>query len=145
MLANHHCTVLSWNMRGLNNLARRQVVRDLIADIACTTVCLQETKLQTVDDVVITTPVGPQFLDQVVVLLAQGTHGGIILSCSRDYYTMSQIQVWHFSLTMIITRRIVREVWTLIGVYAPRPRVIRPYSCRKLGQSNQQRKSVGFC
>jgi exonuclease III len=40
-----HCKVLNWNVRGLNNPARRQVVRDLIRDNDCTVVYLQETKL----------------------------------------------------------------------------------------------------
>jgi exonuclease III len=41
-----HCKVLNWNIRGLNNLARRQVLRDLIADNACNIACIQETKLR---------------------------------------------------------------------------------------------------
>jgi exonuclease III len=38
--------LLSCNARGLNNPARRDVMRDLVRDAKASLVCLQETKLQ---------------------------------------------------------------------------------------------------
>jgi hypothetical protein len=42
MLADPNCVILNWNVR--------QVVPELVMDNACTIVCLQETKVQTVDN-----------------------------------------------------------------------------------------------
>jgi exonuclease III len=119
MASNPECTVLNWNVRGLNNPARRQVVRDLVADHHGTIVCLQETKLQTVDDAVITTTLGHQFTANCASLSVDGTQGGIILACSQDYFTMSQVHVLQHSTTTTITSMRNNEVWIVTGVYGP--------------------------
>ena len=41
--------ILNWNVRGLNNPARRKVVRDLVSETRTTIVTLQETKLDFID------------------------------------------------------------------------------------------------
>jgi replicative superfamily II helicase len=41
-----HCVTLNWNAWGLNNPARRQVVKDMVRDTRATIVALQETKLE---------------------------------------------------------------------------------------------------
>jgi hypothetical protein len=53
------------------------------------------------------------------VLPANGTRGGIILARSQQYYTVSQIHVRQFSVTVQIKRRIDNEEWTMTGVYRP--------------------------
>jgi exonuclease III len=119
MILDPHCTILNWNVRGLYNLARRQVVREIIVDNACSVVCLQETKLHSVDDAMITATLGQQFLDQYVALPAGGTSGGILIACSKDFYSLSQVGIRQFSVTVTITRRIDSESWNLTGVYGP--------------------------
>jgi exonuclease III len=47
-MADQHCVILNWNVRGINNSARRKVVRDLVSDTRPTIVCLQESKLASV-------------------------------------------------------------------------------------------------
>jgi hypothetical protein len=59
---------------------------------------------------------GQDFVDQFAVLPANGTRGGIILACSQQYYTVSQIHVRQFSVTVQIKRRIDNEEWTMTGV-----------------------------
>jgi exonuclease III len=51
------CNVLSWNVRKLDNPARHQVLRDLLAENKCNIACIQESKLPTVDNLTIGTPV----------------------------------------------------------------------------------------
>jgi hypothetical protein len=43
---------------------------------------------------------GQKFMDQYVILPAIGTRGGIILTCSTDFYTISQIDIRSFSVTV---------------------------------------------
>jgi len=40
-MIDQNCVMVNWNVRGLNNPARRKVVRDLVTDQGCTIVCLQ--------------------------------------------------------------------------------------------------------
>jgi exonuclease III len=68
-----NCVLLIWNVRGLNNPARRQVVKELIANHRCKLVSLQETKLQTMDDATIATTLGHEFVSGCATLPAQGT------------------------------------------------------------------------
>jgi exonuclease III len=70
-----HCKVLNWNIRGLNNLARRQVLRDLIADNACNIACIQETKLQEINDTIVAATLGAKFMGQYASMPAQGKRG----------------------------------------------------------------------
>jgi exonuclease III len=74
--------MFNWNVRGLNGGARRQVVKDLVSDHRAQIVCLQETKLQTVNDFIISETMGAQFVGGYAVLLAEGLSGGVIIACS---------------------------------------------------------------
>jgi exonuclease III len=76
------CVIFNWNVSGLNGTVRRQVVRDLVADHRATIVCLQETKLQPVDDRIITETLGPHFVGAYAALPANGVRGGVIIACS---------------------------------------------------------------
>jgi hypothetical protein len=64
------CTVLNWNAQRLNNPARRHVVHDLVNDNSCTVICIQETKLQRVDDGIIISTLGQKFSTQYASLPA---------------------------------------------------------------------------
>jgi hypothetical protein len=119
MTHDNNCIVLNWNVRGLNNPARRQVLRDLVADNACTVVCVQETKLQHVDSATVANTLGQQFADQFAALPAMGTSGGIILACPQDFYLINNAAVRQFTVTLDITRRADNVTWTLTGVYGP--------------------------
>jgi exonuclease III len=41
--------LISWNVRGLNNPQKREVVKHLLREWRCDIVCLQETKLDGLD------------------------------------------------------------------------------------------------
>ena len=41
--------MVSWNVRGLNDAQKRLVVRNLLREWNCDVVCLQETKLASMD------------------------------------------------------------------------------------------------
>jgi exonuclease III len=111
--------ILNWNVRGLNSPARRQVIRELVQDHQCTIACLQETKLQTVTDSVVTEILGGRFSGNFVALPADGTRGGILLACSQDHFTIISSSTNTHSVTATIQRRSDNECWTLTVVYGP--------------------------
>jgi hypothetical protein len=79
------CVILNWNVRGLNNPARRQVVKDLVRDTKATIVALQETKMEYFDR----TLVCETLRDNLVVLPSVGLSGSILLAVHRDYYSVT--------------------------------------------------------
>ena len=55
--------LLSWNVRGLNNPQKREVCRNLLKEWGCDIVCLQETKLSSVNSAVLRSLLGSPFKD----------------------------------------------------------------------------------
>lgn len=60
-----------WNVRGLNSKARRDAVRQMIADIRPGVICLQETKVQNPSIRLLLSTLGTE-LDKHVALPAEG-------------------------------------------------------------------------
>lgn len=119
MISDQNCTIFNWNVRGLNGTARRQIVRDMVSDHHGTIVCLQETKLSLVDDAVICSTLGPQFLNNYAALLANGVRGGVLLAFSQDHYEMQQVEIRQYSVSATVRRKADNGVWTVTGVYGP--------------------------
>ena len=69
---------ISWNVRGINNPQKREVVRHLLREWRCDIVCLQETKLACIDLRMVRSLWGNQHVDWVA-LDAINTAGGILL------------------------------------------------------------------
>jgi hypothetical protein len=58
-------------------------------------------------------------MNQFATLPAAGTCGGIIVAFSQDEYSMTQIGIRAYSVTVLITQRVDNEQWTLTAVYGP--------------------------
>jgi hypothetical protein len=71
--------VLSWNPRGLNELAKRDSVREVVDSLHVNIVCLQETKMAVMDRFIVNQCLGPSF-DGFDYLPALGTREGILLA-----------------------------------------------------------------
>jgi exonuclease III len=106
-------------VRGLNDGARQDVVNELVRQTGSTIVCLQETKLQLIDQSVVQRTVGPKFINSYVVLPAVQTRGGILLAVNEDYFDLSNIQPSANAITATITMRADRVQWQVTVVYGP--------------------------
>jgi exonuclease III len=106
-------------VRGLNGGVRRQVVQDMTVDHHAHIICLQETKLQTVDDFTISETLGSQFVGGYAVLLAVGTRGGVIIACSVQDYTLQDIVVGTYMVSANVTNRADGNTFSVTGVYGP--------------------------
>jgi exonuclease III len=118
-MIDQHCVLLSWNARGLNNKARRQVVKDLVTDTRATVVAVQETKLQVVDQAVVLETFGARFVDNFVALPADGVRGGILLAVDEDFYTLECTERGVHCITALIKSISGQVQWNITVVYGP--------------------------
>ena len=68
--------LLNWNVRGLHYPVKRRSVAKLIAELSCNIVCLQETKLEHFDKMIVSEVVGSRFSDSFLFKPARGSKGG---------------------------------------------------------------------
>lgn len=78
------------------------MLRELIADNGCSIACIQLTKLQLIEDAIISEALGTKFVGHYAVMPAQGTKGGTVVACSQDHYTLSTVDIRQYSVSMSI-------------------------------------------
>ena len=109
--------VLCWNVRGLNNMSKRNSARNFISEAKVNLVCLQETKLDVIDVFVVMQCIGPSF-DGFAYLSAEETRGGVLLAWDSSVLEVESIQLD----TNFITGRVrtkVGEPWWISVLYGP--------------------------
>lgn len=109
--------IICWNVRGLNNPAKRKAVREFIATVRVNLVCLQETKLDVIDHFMVLQCLGPSF-DGFAYLPAVETRGGILLAWDTTILTIDGVQLDNNSLTGYVHTKEGAN-WWLTAVYAP--------------------------
>jgi exonuclease III len=89
--------ILIWSVRGLNARIKRDMVRGVVAQECISLLMLQETKLDSCDDVVVANLCGAgfDFLD----LPASHTSDGILLAWHRDVWAANNVIARQVSLT----------------------------------------------
>jgi hypothetical protein len=110
-----NCTFFSWNVRGLNDPAKRASVKQTILSSGATIVCLQETKIMNWTNDLLKETVGCKLASQTVHLPSQGASDANLfemdlIPCAATY-----------SISVRISSRVEDKVWDLTGVYGPQP------------------------
>jgi exonuclease III len=90
--------ILGWNVRGLNDLDRRDTVHETIASSSCQLVCLQETKLAAVTSLE-AAYIGGYRLKNFAERPANGTRGGILLLWDDSSVQVTNVHLTEFSLS----------------------------------------------
>ena len=98
---NSDLTILMWNVRGLNDAAHRELVRETVNCSRPMIVCLQETKLSSFNNTPAMETLG-QYLDSYLELGAQGTRGGILLAWNKDMISMTNAVNRVFTISAMI-------------------------------------------
>jgi exonuclease III len=111
-------SIFSWNVRGLNMPAHREVVRDMILAARPIIMCLQETKLATITLQDAASILGPR-LRAYEYLPAHETRGGVLQGWDSDRITTSNLSLKTHSLSMEITVRWLNIRFLLTNVYGP--------------------------
>ena len=70
--------LFSWNVRGVNNPNKRNIIRNFIRSQRVDLVCLQETKIQELSSAIVRS-LGAGRLDEWRTVEAEGTAGGILV------------------------------------------------------------------
>jgi hypothetical protein len=110
--------IFVWNVRGLNGRARRNVVREFIAQEKVSLACLQESKLSAVSNTLASEYLGPAF--DYAFLPAVNTAGGILLGWRADTWAVSNVSRQSHSLTAWLSCRAdPRLAWWITVVYGP--------------------------
>jgi exonuclease III len=90
---------LIWNVRGLNDRSRRDIVKSLVLSIKPPVVCLQETKLCSISAFDILSIFGARYSD-FVYSPAQGTRGGVLVACRDGVYPSIESLVHDFTVSV---------------------------------------------
>ena len=90
--------LLSWNVRGLNEIDKRLQVRNLLRSWKVDIVCLQETKLEWITRGMVRSIWSCPFVDWLC-LGSVGASGGILLMWDRRVVENVEEAVGHFSVS----------------------------------------------
>lgn len=112
--------VLCWNVRGLNQQARKDVVHQIVANTMCAIACFQETKLAQIDDFTASYLGGYRLTKTAFApaIGASGTRGGLLILWDERVVQVSQITVGMFHLSASISLH-DGETFRLSNVYGP--------------------------
>lgn len=110
--------VIFWNVRGLNNRAKRAAVRTVIATAAPCIVCLQETKLSSVSPSHVSETLGGLF-DGYYLLPADDTRGGILLAWQTSVIFLSNPTIGDHHVSATVCSNLGGPHWWITGVYGP--------------------------
>lgn len=111
-------SLLSWNVRGLNCPDRRATVHETIASTSCHLVCLQETKLDDVDQFVAAF-LGGHRLRSFAQRPAVGTRGGILMLWDENVVGISNIVASEFCLSADVQILANDTTFKITSVYGP--------------------------
>jgi exonuclease III len=95
-------------------------------------VCMQETKLSSVNLEVVRNCLGSDYTQGFCFLPASGTRGGIILACKDARYMFSDIIIKTYTLTCMVTDNRTGSHWSLTGVYGPQENIDKRLFLREL-------------
>uniref|UniRef100_A0A453PU51 Endonuclease/exonuclease/phosphatase domain-containing protein n=1 Tax=Aegilops tauschii subsp. strangulata TaxID=200361 RepID=A0A453PU51_AEGTS len=109
---------LCWNVRGLNCPGRRATVHEMIVSTTCHIVCLQETKLDDVDQFGASS-LGGHRLRNFAQRPALGTRGGILVLWDEATIGLSNVSISEFCLSADVQIQACGTTFKLTTVYGP--------------------------
>jgi exonuclease III len=109
--------IMIWNVRGLNQKSRRDVVRCMVDSTRPDVVCLQETKKAVISRRMVMSTLGADF-DEFIFLPAAGTCGGILLAWKGCVCKALATRVNVHSVSVQFDP-LEGSPWWFTGVYGP--------------------------
>lgn len=113
------CTLLVWNVRGLNHPGKRSLVAEVVRTSSASIFCCQESKLDVLDRSLSIQSCG-HALDGVDFIPADGTRGGgLFMAWRHDCFSVSCLHKGRWSLSLCFSNLEGGASWTLTNVYGP--------------------------
>jgi exonuclease III len=114
---------LIWNVRGLNDRARRDTVHQVVQSCGPIIVCLQETKLALISDFDVLSILGQGY--SYVYLAAQETRGGILVAWRSEMISVESHRILLHSVSVKFQAD-GEEAWWFSGIYGPHQDADKP-------------------
>jgi exonuclease III len=92
-------SILIWNVHGLNDKDRRDVLRKVVEAARPSVICLQETKLSHIFERDVSCFLGPEYT-QFVYLPAQQTREGILMAWRDGLFSVNHHHVHHHCVNL---------------------------------------------
>jgi hypothetical protein len=112
------CNILTWNVRGLNSLDKRLMVRNLLRQWRVDIVCLQKIKLELISRRLISSLWGCSCVDWCFEAFI-GASGGILLMWDRRVITRLEMKVGNYVAACTFKNVVNGFVWAFARVYGP--------------------------
>lgn len=128
---------LIWNVRGLNSRAHHDMVRTVVEHKHVSLVCLQETKMNVIDDQTVRDIIGGSF--DYFYLPANNTAGGILLAWRTNIWSGSHFFRHNNSLTIKLTLLTDGFSTWLTAVYGPQAVADKVHFLEELRSIRQHR------
>ncbi|XP_059310209.1 uncharacterized protein LOC132061397 [Lycium ferocissimum] len=116
--------VLSWNVRGLNEISGRTTVESLIQKWKADIVCLQETKIEDWSISWIRQIWGNNWVEWVE-LQSPGRSGGIIVMWDKRQWSIREVQRGCYTISCMLESTQEEFRWCFTGVYGPHSNIER--------------------
>ncbi|XP_026443892.1 uncharacterized protein LOC113344036 [Papaver somniferum] len=110
--------IVCWNIRGLNDLNRRDIVKKKVRDWKPSILLLQETKLQLCTDLIAWHCWGNKHV-KWIDSPSQGSSGGILFFWDSSKIEVTDFLMGPFSITLLCKTISSSFQWMFTGIYAP--------------------------
>jgi exonuclease III len=115
----------SWNTQGLGCLKKRPIVRDAISNASPSIMCIQETKLASVDSFCAASFL-PSRLSAFATVDAIGSSGGILTGWDPALFSLISSHSTQFTLTKTLQSSLSDLTFAVTNVYAPADHSLSP-------------------
>jgi exonuclease III len=126
--------ILSWNVRGLNNRAKQEDVRQTVSMLKPDLICIQETKTEVMTPSIMRSAFGPEFESNFFSLPADGSRGGIILAVNSSLLQLPDPVLFGHSISAKVFDLRFNRSWVATGVYGPQGDLEKKMFIRELKQ-----------
>lgn len=109
---------ISWNARGMNSVAKRAVMKDVLTSAGGAFFFFQETKMEVIDEKVIRSLCALQNFN-FVFCPSKGVFGGVLLFWNSDMWPQVGVHIGLYSVSVLVkdVRRSVE--WVASSIYGP--------------------------
>lgn len=110
--------ILCWNVRGLNDPEKWNLIRNKIDESSCSILCFQETKKENIDAIFLRN-FAPRRFDSFDFCPSDGASGGILVAWNSQFFTAVTVDKQSFALSLTATSAHNQATWSVTSVYGP--------------------------